>query len=126
MIRYAGFDHIVLTVASIERTLKFYCGLLGMEEITFGQGRKAILCGNQKFNLHEIGKEFEPKAHKPTPGSIDLCIIASTPIAQVKETLLKNNIHIVKGPVERTGAKGKIISLYIRDPDQNLIEISNY
>ena len=123
--QFVGIDHIVLTVKSIEKTIEFYCRGLGMEEITFGQGRKAIRCGNQKINLHQVGKEFEPKAHKPTPGSTDICFIVATPVSQVVTILEKMRIQIVEGPVERTGTHGKILSVYVRDPDQNLIEISN-
>ena len=96
-----------------------------MQEITFGKGRKALLCGQQKINLHEAGKEFEPKAARSTPGSIDLCILSETPLSTIQKELEKKGIVIIEGPVQRTGAKGKILSLYIRDPDKNLIEISN-
>ncbi len=123
--RFLGIDHLVLTVKSIEKTVEFYCHGLGMKEITFGQGRKAILCGNQKFNLHEVGKEFEPKAFRPMPGSADLCLLTETPLSDVMQILREKKIPVVEGPVERTGAKGKILSVYVRDPDQNLIEISN-
>lgn len=124
--RFLGIDHVVFTVNSIEQTVHFYCHILGMEEITFGQGRKAILCGDQKFNLHEHGKEFEPKAFRPTPGAIDICLIVEDPIDEVILRLNKHQIEIIEGPVERTGSRGKILSVYIRDPDQNLIELSNY
>ncbi len=123
--RIIGIDHIVFTVKSIEKTIEFYCGILRMTEVTFGEGRKAILFGKQKINLHEVGKEFEPKALFPTPGSIDICLITDTPLEEVKARLSEYNIAIVEGPVHRTGAQGRIISIYIRDPDQNLIEISN-
>lgn len=123
--RFVGIDHIVMTVKSIEKTLEFYCNIIGMQEITFGKGRKALLCGQQKINLHEAGKEFEPKAARPTPGSIDLCILSETPLSTIQKELEKKGIVIIEGPVQRTGAKGKILSLYIRDPDENLIEISN-
>jgi catechol 2,3-dioxygenase-like lactoylglutathione lyase family enzyme len=125
-ISYFGIDHIVLTVASIEKSIHFYCDDLGMKEVTFANGRKAILCGNQKFNLHEAGKEFEPKAFNPLPGSADFCIIAETPLHLIIQTLTEKQIAIIEGPVERSGAKGKILSIYLRDPDKNLIEISNY
>jgi len=124
--KWVGIDHLVLTVRSIERSLAFYCNVLQMQEVTFGQGRKAIACGGQKFNLHEAGKEFEPKAQHPMPGSADLCLITSTPLQEVIQHLTKHKVKIEQGPVERTGAKGKILSVYIRDPDLNLIEISNY
>lgn len=123
---FIGIDHIVLTVKSIEKTIGFYCGILGLTEVTFGAERKAILCGEQKINLHEVGKEFEPKAHHPTPGSADICLITKTPVVEMQKILREHKIPILEGPVQRTGAKGKILSLYIRDPDQNLVEISNY
>ncbi|XP_042196749.1 glyoxalase domain-containing protein 5 [Callorhinchus milii] len=95
--------------------------------IVYSQGnRKALSFGNQKFNLHEVGKEFEPKAHRPTPGSIDLCLITHTPINKVMEHLKKYGVVVEEGPVERTGAVGPIVSVYFRDPDNNLIEVSNY
>ena len=126
MIRIDRLDHLVLTVASIDRTCEFYSSLLGFEVITFGAGRKALKFGRQKFNLHQAGKEFEPKAQRPTTGSADLCLIASTPLEQVIDALKAAGVAIEEGPVDRTGAEGGILSVYIRDPDQNLIEISNY
>ena len=119
-------DHIVLTVKSIDVTTDFYARTLGMEIVTFGEGRKAISFGDQKFNLHEVGKEFEPKAEKPTPGSIDICLITETPIDEVIDELRLAGVSLLKGPVKRTGARGAIISIYFRDPDLNLIEVSNY
>lgn len=118
-------DHIVLTVRSIEATCEFYSRVLGMEVVTFGAGRKGLSFGAQKFNLHEQGKEFEPKADKPTPGSIDLCLIADTPIGEVVDHLSSIGVPVLEGPVQRTGATGPITSVYFRDPDQNLIEVSN-
>ena len=118
-------DHLVLTVADIEGTCKFYKDVLGMEVETFGEGRKALRFGRQKLNLHEKGKEFEPKALLPTPGAIDICFITTDAIEQVKTELENKNIA-VQGIVERTGATGKIHSIYFRDPDGNLIEVSNY
>ena len=118
-------DHLVLTVADIEGTCKFYKDVLGMEVETFGEGRKALRFGSQKLNLHEKGKEFEPKALLPTPGAIDICFITTDAIEQVKTELENKNIA-VQGIVERTGATGKIHSIYFRDPDGNLIEVSNY
>ncbi len=123
---FLGIDHIVLTVTSIEKTVRFYCHILGMEEITFGKGRKALRCGHQKINLHETGKEFEPKALTPLPGSADICFIIETPLKVAIEELKRHQIEIIEGPIEKTGAQGKIISIYVRDPDQNLVEISNY
>lgn len=119
-------DHLVLTVKDIEATCAFYASVLGMQIISFGAGRKALAFGNQKINLHAAGKEFEPKADQPTPGAIDLCLITETPLPEVIAHLHALNIGILEGPVTRTGATGSIVSVYIRDPDQNLIEISNY
>ncbi|PKF37282.1 conserved hypothetical protein [Acinetobacter proteolyticus] len=119
-------DHLVLTVADIEITCQFYQSALNFEVITFAENRKALQFGHQKINLHQVGKEFEPKALRPTAGSADLCFIAETPLDEVIAHLQAQNIDIVEGPIERTGAMGKIVSVYLRDPDQNLIEISNY
>jgi len=119
-------DHIVFTVSNIEKTIAFYTQILGMKEETFGNNRKALVFGNQKFNLHQKGKEFEPKAKLPTPGAIDICLISETPIDNLINDLMKHGIRLEDGPVERTGATGKIKSIYFRDPDQNLIEVSNY
>lgn len=121
-----SIDHLVLTVTNIEKTCEFYHQVLGMEIITFGDNRKALKFGEQKINLHQLGQEFEPKANKPTPGSADLCLITSIPLTKVMEHLNNCNIKIILGTIERTGAKGKIESVYIRDPDNNLIEIANY
>lgn len=119
-------DHLVLTVASIEKTCDFYSRILGFEVVTFLGDRRALKFGQQKINLHQVGLEFEPKALTPTAGSGDLCFIAETSIDQVIEELKAAQVSIELGPVERTGANGKIRSVYLRDPDQNLIEISNY
>lgn len=119
-------DHFVLTVASIEATCAFYARVLGMQVVTFGQGRKALAFGRQKFNLHQAGKEFEPKAEVPTAGSADFCLITSTPLDQVIAHLGACGVPVLEGPVMRTGATGAIRSVYIRDPDRNLVEISNY
>jgi catechol 2,3-dioxygenase-like lactoylglutathione lyase family enzyme len=118
-------DHLVLTVADIDATIAFYTSALGMEEVTF-KNRKALRFGEQKINLHQAGKEFEPKAAHPTPGSGDLCFITNAPLEEVISHL-KELLHpIEEGPVDRTGAVGSIRSIYLRDPDLNLIEISNY
>jgi catechol 2,3-dioxygenase-like lactoylglutathione lyase family enzyme len=119
-------DHLVLTVQDLNATCEFYCRVLGMEEITFGEGRKALQFGQQKINLHQAGKEFEPKAARPTPGSADLCFITSVPLNEVIEHLKACGVEIEAGPVARTGARGPIQSVYLRDPDHNLLEISNY
>lgn len=121
-----NIDHIVLTVADIDKTIEFYTQIMGFEVVTFGDNRKALTFGNQKINLHQKGHEFEPKAEFPTSGSADLCFIAQTDIQDVLEELKQKNIEIIEGIVDRTGALGKIKSVYFRDPDQNLIEVSNY
>ncbi|WP_443944974.1 VOC family protein [Pedobacter sp. AW1-32] len=121
-----NLDHFVLTVANIESTCKFYETALGMKVIEFGAGRKALHFGNQKINLHPLGNEFEPKAFKPMPGSADLCFITNNTLAEVIQELKKKCIEVEEGPIERTGANGPISSIYLRDPDMNLIEISNY
>lgn len=121
-----GLDHLVLTVKSIASTCEFYTRVLGMKVATFGDGRKALLFGSQKINLHEQGKEFEPKAEQPTAGSADLCFITDTPMQEIIQHLNYCGIEIIAGPVKRTGAIGEIVSVYIRDIDLNLIEISNY
>lgn len=119
-------DHFVLTVSSIEVTCSFYSGVLGMDILEFAGGRKALSFGSQKINLHQSGQEFEPKALKPTPGSGDFCLIASVPIEKVVAQLDSFDIKIEEGIVLRTGATGAIRSVYFRDPDQNLVEISEY
>ncbi|KAM9538456.1 glyoxalase domain-containing protein 5 isoform 3-T4 [Guaruba guarouba] len=108
-------DHLVLTVKSIESTVAFYSKVLGMEVVTF-----------KKFNLHEAGKEFEPKARCPIPGSADLCLITEVPLDQLQDHLKACGVVIEEGPVARTGAMGPITSIYFRDPDENLIEVSRY
>ncbi len=124
--RVTSLDHLVLTVRDIEATCAFYKSVLGMTIITFGGGRKALRFGSQKINLHEAGKEFEPKADQPTPGSADLCFLIDSPLADFVVHLKTQNVPLVEGPVERTGAIGAIRSVYFRDPDANLIEVSVY
>ncbi|ELE2163987.1 VOC family protein [Vibrio fluvialis] len=119
-------DHWVLTVADIEATVAFYSEILGMTPVTFGEGRRALSLGNQKINLHLLGAEFEPKARTVQTGSADLCFITHTPLDMVIVTLQEHAIEIEEGPVTRTGAIGPIRSVYVRDPDGNLIELSNY
>ena len=126
MITIDRLDHLVLTVADIDRTCAFYAETLGFEVVTFKGDRKALAFGRQKINMHQAGHEFEPKALRPTPGSGDLCLIATTPLDEVMAHLTAHHVTIEEGPVERTGATGPIRSVYIRDPDSNLIEISNY
>ncbi|WGD32461.1 VOC family protein [Ancylobacter sp. WKF20] len=124
--KLSRIDHFVLTVADIDASCAFYSMALGMDVVTFGQGRKALQFGQQKINLHQAGKEFEPKAAKPTQGSGDFCLISETSVAEIAAHLVRSGIAIEEGPVTRTGATGPIISIYIRDPDQNLVEVSNY
>jgi catechol 2,3-dioxygenase-like lactoylglutathione lyase family enzyme len=125
-VRIDRLDHLVLTVADIDATVDFYTRVLGMDAVTFGAGRTALAFGSSKVNLHRAGHEFEPKAHRPTPGSADLCLIAEGPLEQVIEDLAAHGVPIEEGPVERTGATGPIRSVYFRDPDLNLIEVSTY
>lgn len=120
-----AIDHLVLTVADIAATETFYARVLGVSAITFGQGRHALQIGQQKINLHLAGKEFEPKASRPTPGAADLCFLSATPLASWLSHLASCGVEVIEGPVMRTGAKGAIESIYIRDPDGNLIEIAN-
>lgn len=126
MIKINRFDHVVITVKNIETTVAFYESVLGMTRETFGEDRIALLFGKQKINLHQQGKEFEPKADHPTPGSADLCFITETNLQEAMTHVASNGVDIIAGPVERTGAMGAIMSFYFRDPDGNLIEISSY
>ena len=119
-------DHLVLTVKDIEITVQFYVSVLGMEKEEFGAGRLALKFGNQKINLHQVGKEFEPKADKPTAGSADLCFITEVTLDEAMNHVQSKGVQIIEGPVARTGATGPINSFYFRDPDMNLIEVSNY
>ena len=120
-----AIDHVVLTVRDIPATVAFYTRVLGMREEVFGAGRHALVFGRCKLNLHQAGREFEPKAAQPVPGAVDLCLIARTPLADIADQLAAQGIAIEQGPVERTGAQGPLLSLYVRDPDGNLIELSN-
>ena len=125
MPRILSLDHLVLTVASIPATVAFYVDVLGMTHEVFGDNRNALSFGAQKINLHEHGNEFEPKAHAVQPGSGDLCFIVDD-LEAVRRSLEKHAIPILEGPVARTGATGPLTSLYVRDPDLNLIELSVY
>jgi catechol 2,3-dioxygenase-like lactoylglutathione lyase family enzyme len=124
--KIARLDHLVLTVASIPRTCDFYTKVLGMEVVAFGEGRTALRYGQQKINLHAADAIPGLVADKPTPGSGDLCFITETPIVEVVSHLNACGVPIIAGPGPRAGAIGTIQSVYIRDPDQNLVEISNY
>jgi catechol 2,3-dioxygenase-like lactoylglutathione lyase family enzyme len=119
-------DHLVLTVEDIEASVAFYVGALGMRHETFGAGRHALRFGDAKINLHQRGREFSPRAATPTPGSADLCFVSDVPVAEVAARLAALGIAVEEGPVPRTGATGPILSIYVRDPDRNLVEISNY
>jgi catechol 2,3-dioxygenase-like lactoylglutathione lyase family enzyme/ketosteroid isomerase-like protein len=120
-----GLDHLVLTVRDLAVTCEFYHRVLGMEVVTFGAGRRALAFGTQKINLHEAGREFEPKAKAPTPGSGDLCFLTATPLRAWIDRLAAQGVPLEDGPVRRTGAQGPIESIYVRDPDGNLLEIAN-
>jgi len=119
-------DHFVLTVRDIDATCAFYTRAFGMTVETFGAGRTALRFGRQKINLHPAGREFEPKADRPTAGSGDFCLIAATPLAEVVRHLEAEGIAIEEMPSPRTGATGPITSIYLRDPDRNLVEVSIY
>jgi catechol 2,3-dioxygenase-like lactoylglutathione lyase family enzyme len=119
-------DHVVITAFDLERTIDFYSRVMGMEPVTFAGGRRALAFGRQKINLHQAGREFEPRALKPTPGSMDLCFITETPLEDVIAHLKSQGVAIAEGPVPKTGALGPMSSVYFRDPDGNLIEVSNY
>ena len=119
-------DHLVLTVRDIPTTCDFYVRVLGMNVVAFTDGRKALAFGQQRINLHQTGREFEPKAQAPIPGSGDLCFITQTPLPQVIGHLKACDVPIIEGPVPRTGALGPMQSVYFRDPDGNLLEVSNY
>ena len=119
-------DHLVLTVADIATTVSFYETVLGMQKVEFGDGRIALAFGRQKINLHQLGAEFEPHADRVQAGSGDLCFIVDEPLDEAAEELRNFGVEIIDGPVARTGAEGSLLSLYFRDPDGNLIEISNY
>ena len=124
--RIDRLDHLVLTVADLDATIAFYVGVLGVTDTVFGGGRRALTFGVSKVNLHQAGHEFEPKALHPQPGSADLCFVVDDSIEEIAAILTSAGVHIEEGPVDRTGATGPIRSLYVRDPDQNLIELSNY
>jgi len=123
--KVSKLDHFVLTVRNIEKTVSFYTSVMGMKKEVFGQGRVALKFGDQKINLHAFGNEFEPKASNPMPGSADLCFITKTPLNEAISHVKGFGVEIIEGPVERSGAKGSILSFYFRDPDNNLIEVAN-
>jgi catechol 2,3-dioxygenase-like lactoylglutathione lyase family enzyme len=118
-------DHLVLTVRDSQASIRFYTQVLGMTHEVFGESRHALKFGQQKINLHPADSPIQPHAAKPCPGSADLCFITTTPLEQVIQTLQKNAVTIESGPVGRTGSQGPILSVYFRDPDGNLLEVSN-
>jgi catechol 2,3-dioxygenase-like lactoylglutathione lyase family enzyme len=124
--KISHLDHLVLTVKNIETTADFYQRTLGLEKQTFGEDRVALKFGNQKINLHQAGKELEPKAQTPTPGSADLCFVTETPLPAAMQHVRNCGVEILEGPVTRTGACGPMTSFYFRDPDSNLIEVCRY
>jgi catechol 2,3-dioxygenase-like lactoylglutathione lyase family enzyme len=124
--KVTGIDHVVLTVRDLERTINFYTNILGMTVSAFGKGRLALKCGSQKINLHEAGEEFAPHAGLPTPGSADLCFLTDQPLSDWLVHLAEQEVPVVEGPARRTGALGPMMSIYVRDPDRNLVEISRY
>jgi len=125
MFTITHIDHLVLTVKNIPVSVEFYSRVLGMHAVQFADDRTALKFGQQKINLHETGKEFKPSANNPTAGSADLCLITKTELQQAMEHVKECGVEIIEGPVKRTGACGAILSFYFRDPDLNLIEISN-
>src|SRR6266851_7934948 len=126
MVTIDRIDHLVITAFDVERTIDFYTQVLGMEAITFAGGRRGLAFGRQKINLHQAGREYEPKALKPTPGSVDVCFITQGPLDEVVEHVKACGVKIAEGPFEKTGALGPMQSIYFRDPDGNLIEVSAY
>ena len=122
----AGIDHFVLTVRSVEDTCAFYQRVLGLRRLDEPSRPTALLFGSQKINLHEVGRTFEPKAKAPTAGAGDFCLLAARPLAEICASLAANGVAIEVGPVERTGARGPMMSVYFRNPDGNLVEVSEY
>ena len=123
--RVLRIDHVVLTVADLGRTVAFYERVLGMTAISFGEGRRGVAFGDQKLNLHQAGQEFEPRALRPAPGAIDMCFTTDVPLDEVAAHLRSESVVIEHGPVDKVGARSALRSLYFRDPDGNLIEVSN-
>lgn len=122
----AGIDHFVLTVRSVDDSCDFYRRVLGFQRLDEPDRPTALLFGTQKINLHEVGRTFEPKAKAPTPGSGDFCLVAARPLAEICASLAANGVAVEVGPVERIGARGPMVSVYFRDPDGNLVEVSEY
>jgi catechol 2,3-dioxygenase-like lactoylglutathione lyase family enzyme len=121
--KVVSLDHLVLTVKDLDATCRFYAAVLGMETVAFGENRRALAWGSQRINLHQAGQEVEPKAHRPTPGSADLCFLVNISMGDVLAHLRRCGVQIILGPVRRTGAARELESVYFRDPDLNLIEV---
>ena len=124
-IRISSLDHLVITAGDLQATIDFYTRVLGMEHVTFGNNLHAVHFGTQKFNIHDASTDVSPKARNIVPGSADFCLISETPVSQVIQHLEDYGIEVEEGPVRRSGAAGVLESVYFRDPDGNLIEISN-
>ncbi len=124
--RIQRLDHLVLTVRDLARTLDFYVRVLGMEEVTFGAGRKALRFGDQKLNLHAADRPVDPNVRHATPGSADFCLIVEGDLEEVAAEVRRAGVPIILGPVERTGALGPMRSIYFYDPDENLVELATY
>lgn len=123
--RIDGLDHLVLTVRDLEATCAFYARVLGLEVVTFGEGRRALAAGGQKINLHQSGEEYSPHAALPTPGAGDLCLLTGEPLEAVIAHVQSCGVELIAGPVSRAGARGPLRSIYLRDPDGNLVEVAN-
>ena len=117
-------DHLVLTVKDLDATCRFYSAVLGLEVVTCGDHRKALVCGAQRIHLHQASQELEPKAHRPSPGSADLCFLVSVSMENLLAHGQRCGVKIILGPVRRTGAAGELESVYFRDPDLNLLEVA--
>ncbi len=124
--KITSLDHFVLTVTDLEAACRFYHEVLGLEILTSAEGRKALKIGNRKINLHPLDSGFEPKAAKPSPGSADFCLLTEEPLASIINDLQRSGLEIELGPVPRQGASGPMLSIYLRDPDGNLLEIAEY
>lgn len=121
-----GLDHLVLTVTDVERAVYFYATVLGGTPETFDGGRRAVSFGDQKVNFHLAGDEYTPHAAEPTAGSGDFCLVVDDPIDELRRELREYEVPIVHGPVEKVGARGSMESVYVRDPDGNLVELARY
>lgn len=119
-----AIDHLVLTTGDVERCIEFYTRVLGMQKLEYGSGRLALSFGEQKINIHPLNASITPLPAQPTPGAIDLCLLSGVPLHEVLEHFRKHGVEVIEGPVARNGARFPLLSVYIRDPDGNLIEIA--